>query len=84
VSRKAKAMTFMVTAEASIGSVGENLTVLGDIAGKLLTCAGLREVLKCVLAIGNSMNQVASFLPLCMYFSHTPRAHGKVVRRQSS
>jgi hypothetical protein len=56
-------MTFMVTAEASIASVGENLNVLGDIAGKLLTCSGLRDVLKCVLAIGNSMNQVTFSLP---------------------
>lgn len=78
-------MTFMVTAESTIQCVGENLSMIGDIAGrgndislfihligKILSCSGLRDVLKCVLAIGNSMNHVL-YSPHAS--SHPPSGH---------
>ena len=54
---KVQSMLFMSTCSQTILHLGSDLAILRESCGQVLLSRGLQEVMKCILAIGNAMNE---------------------------
>ena len=57
LKKKVQSMLFISTCSQTILQLGADLAVVREAYGQVLLSRGLQEVMRCILAIGNAMNQ---------------------------